>query len=65
MKTVEELEKENEILRLKLRIAELEKELEQAKQTIREESKRPFVFPTEDVDEWQKKLWKDINKVWC
>lgn len=65
MKTVEELEKENEILRLKLRIAELEKELEQAKQTIREKSKRPFIYPTKDVDEWQKKLWKDINKVWC
>lgn len=43
MKTVEDLEKENEILKLKLRIAELEKELEQAKETIKEESKRPFI----------------------
>lgn len=65
MKTVEELEKENEILRLKLRIAELEKELEQAKETIREESKRPFVFPAEDINKWNEKIWKDINKVWC
>lgn len=65
MKTVEELERENEILRLKLRIAELEKELEQAKETIREESKRPFVFPAEDINKWNEKIWKDINKVWC
>lgn len=35
------------------------------KQAIREESKRPFIYPTKDVDEWQKKLWKDMNKAWC
>ena len=39
MKTVEDLEKENEILKLKLKIAELEKELEQSKETIKEELK--------------------------
>lgn len=64
MKTVEDLEKENEILKLKLRIAELEKELEQAKETIKEESKRPFISPTKDINEFQEKVWKDINKIW-
>ena len=64
MKTVEDLEKENEILKLKLRIAELEKELEQAKETIKEESKRPFITPTKDINEFQEKVWKDINKIW-
>lgn len=64
MKTVEDLEKENEILKLKLRIAELEKELEQAKETIKEESKRPFIFPVKDINEFQEKPWKDINKIW-
>lgn len=64
MKTVEELEKENEILKLKLKIAELEKELEQAKETIKEESKRQFISPTKDINEFQEKVWKDINKIW-
>ena len=64
MKTVEDLEKENEILKLKLRIAELEKELEQAKEIIKEESKRPFITPTKDINEFQEKPWKDINKIW-
>lgn len=64
MRTVEDLEKENEILKLKLRIAELEKELEQAKETIKEESKRPFISPTKDINEFQEKVWKDINKIW-
>lgn len=64
MKTVEDLEKENEILKLKLRIAELEKELEQAKETIKEESKRQFISPTKDINEFQEKVWKDINKIW-
>ena len=64
MKTVEDLEKENEILKLKLKIAELEKELEQAKETIKEESKRPFISPTKDINEFQEKVWKDINKIW-
>ena len=64
MKTVEDLEKENEILKLKLKIAELEKELEQAKETIKEESKRPFISPTKDINEFQEKPWKDINKIW-
>ena len=64
MKTVEDLEKENEILKLKLKIAELEKELEQAKETIKEESKRPFITPTKDINEFQEKVWKDINKIW-
>ena len=64
MKTVEDLEKENEILKLKLRIAELEKELEQAKETIKEESKKPFISPTKDINEFQEKVWKDINKIW-
>lgn len=64
MKTVEDLEKENEILKLKLRIAELEKELEQVKETIKEESKRPFISPTKDINEFQEKVWKDINKIW-
>lgn len=64
MKTVEDLEKENEILKLKLRIAELEKELQQAKETIKEESKRPFISPTKDINEFQEKVWKDINKIW-
>ena len=60
MKTVEDLEKQNEILKLKLRIAELE----HAKETIKEESKRPFVSPTKDINEFQEKVWKDINKIW-
>ena len=64
MKTVEDLEKENEILKLKLRIAELEKELEQAKEAIKEESKRQFISPTKDINEYQEKVWKDINKIW-
>ena len=64
MKTVEDLEKQNEILKLKLKIAELEKELEHAKETIKEESKRPFISPTKDVNEFQEKVWKDINKIW-
>lgn len=64
MKTVEDLEKENEILRLKLKIAELEKELEQAKETIKEEFKRPFISPTKNINEFQEKVWKDINKIW-
>ena len=64
MKTAEDLEKENEILKLKLKIAELEKELEQAKETIKEESKRPFISPTKDINEFQEKPWKDINKIW-
>lgn len=64
MKTVEDLEKENEILKLKLKISELEKELEQAKETIKEESKRPFISPTKDINEFQEKVWKDINKIW-
>lgn len=64
MKTVEDLEKENEILKLKLKIAELEKELQQAKETIKEESKRPFISPTKDINEFQEKVWKDINKIW-
>lgn len=64
MKTIEDLEKENEILKLKLRIAELEKELQQAKETIKEESKRPFISPTKDINEFQEKVWKDINKIW-
>lgn len=64
MKTVEDLEKENEILKLKLKIAELEKELEQAKEAIKEESKRPFIYPTKDINEFQEKVWKDINKIW-
>lgn len=64
MKTVEELEKENEILRLKLKIAELEKELEQAKETIKEESKRPFISQIKDINEFQEKVWKDRNKIW-
>lgn len=64
MKTIEDLEKENEILKLKLKIAELEKELEQAKETIKEESKRPFITPTKDINEFQEKVWKDINKIW-
>lgn len=64
MKTVEDLEKENEILKLKLKIAELEKELEQAKETIKEESKRQFISPTKDINEFQEKVWKDINKIW-
>ena len=64
MKTAEDLEKENEILKLKLKIAELEKELEQAKETIKEESKRPFISPTKDINEFQEKVWKDINKIW-
>ena len=63
MKTVEDLEKENEILKLKLKISELEKELEQAKETIKEESKRPFISPTKDINEFQEKVWKDINKI--
>ncbi len=64
MKTVEDLEKENEILKLKLKIAELEKELQQTKDTIKEESKRPFIYPTKDINEFQEKVWKDINKIW-
>ena len=64
MKTVEDLEKENEILKLKLKIAELEKELEQAKETIKEESKRLFISLTKDINEFQEKVWKDINKIW-
>lgn len=64
MKTVEDLEKENEILKLKLKISELEKELEQAKEAIKEESKRPFISPTKDINEFQEKVWKDINKIW-
>ena len=64
MKTVEDLEKENEILKLKLKIAELEKELEQAKESIKEESKRQFISPTKDINEFQEKVWKDINKIW-
>ena len=64
MKTVEDLEKQNEILKLKLKIAELEKELEHAKETIKEKSKRPFISPTKDINEFQEKVWKDINKIW-
>ena len=64
MKTVEDLEKENEILKLKLKIVELEKELEQAKETIKEEPKRQFISPTKDINEFQEKVWKDINKIW-
>lgn len=64
MKTVEDLEKENEILKLKLRIAELEKELEQTKETIKEEFKRQFISQTKDINEFQEKVWKDINKIW-
>ena len=64
MKTVEDLEKENEILKLRLRITELEKELQQAKETIKEEAKRPFISPTKDINEFQEKVWKDINKIW-
>ena len=56
MKTVEDLEKQNEILKLKLRIAELEKELEHAKETIKEESKRPFISPTKDMNSGYKKI---------
>ena len=63
MKTVEDLEKENEILKLKLKIAELEKELQQAKETIKKESKRQFISPTKDINEFQEKVWKDINKI--
>lgn len=39
-------------------------ELEQAKETIKEESKRPFISTTKDINEYQEKVWKDINKIW-
>ena len=48
------------------RVKELEeyRKTEQAKETIKEESKRPFISPTKDINEFQEKVWKDINKIW-
>ena len=37
---------------------------DKVKETIKEESKRPFITQTKNINEFQEKVWKDINKIW-